>query len=132
MNIRKAILEVYREERVRPFAWATADCLQWCGRVAERLTGNDPTVAMRTRYDSEITAKREMIKDGFADMGDVAASILPEIPLAMARAGDWAQCIDEGGRDGLGIVCGALIAVKTETGLGYMPLHLAKRAFRGT
>jgi len=130
MTVRRIILECYRERRDVPFAWRTADCLQWCGMVTERLTGRDPGAELRQRYASEIDAKRIMVEHGWRDMGDAAASIVPEIPLAFAHSGDWAQCVDDAGRDGLGIVCDAQVAVCTEMGLGLLPLAFARRAFR--
>lgn len=130
MNVRTIILDCYRAERARPFAWATADCLQWCGLVTQRLTGRDPGERLRKRYTSESGAKRVMLAEGWRDMGDVAASLAPEIPRAQARSGDWAWCVDGHGNDGLGIVCATQVAVRSETGLGLVPLAFAKRAFR--
>lgn len=130
MNIRKVILHAYRQERARAFAWASADCLQWCGLVTERLTGRDPGAALRARYSSEIEARRIMVKEGWRDMGDVAAALVPEIPLAQARDGDWVQCVDDHGNDGLGVVCAGMAAVRSEGGLGQVPMACARRAFR--
>lgn len=130
MTAQKILLEEYRAERPFPFVWGTSDCLCFAAAVAMRITGRDPIAHLRGRYDSLTGARRVMAGEGWADMGAVAASIFPEIPLADARVGDWALVRNEDGTETIGVVAGATIAAKTEAGMGQAPRHRAVRAFR--
>jgi hypothetical protein len=131
MPARKALLAVWREQRADGFAWGVRDCLTFCGDVALAMTGTDPIADLRGRYTTAVGARRVMASEGWADMGDVAASFLDEIPVAWARSGDWAQIDNGDGTDTLGVVAGATIAARTETrGIGQVPLTGARRAFR--
>ncbi|MPZ41606.1 MAG: hypothetical protein GEU95_26885 [Rhizobiales bacterium] len=130
MNVRKVLTEVLRAERGKPFVWGESDCLMTAAAFAQAVTGDDPVAHLRGRYDSEFSWKRVMVEEGWRDMGDVAASIFREVPVAMSRAGDWARVTNEDGSDGLGVVVGDLIAVRSLVGLGYVPLLRARRAFR--
>lgn len=130
MNARKVISDLYRAERSIPFAWGTADCLRFAAKCAEAITGRDPAAGIG-RYDSEQTAKRVMVAEGWRDMGDVADSMFDEIPVSLARSGDWVQVV-QGETDGLGVVVGATVAIKTQNGVGQVPLSSASRAFRVT
>jgi hypothetical protein len=132
MTSAAVIYDRYRQERATPFAWGAADCLQWCGSVALALYGADPTVSLRARYATERQAKEVMIAEGWRDLGDVAASLLAEIPVATAHTGDWAFCVDDLGNEGLGVMCGETIAVRAKTGMGQMPRRYARRAFRAS
>ncbi|MEX2480191.1 MAG: hypothetical protein WD928_04950 [Gammaproteobacteria bacterium] len=130
VNRKRIVVTLYRAWRLRSFAWGSADCLHFASACAAAITGHDPATALKRRYSSETGARRVMVNEGWRDMGDVAASLLPEIPLAHARSGDWAHVEDEQGRDGIGVVCGHMIAARTEAGMGQVPLSHAKRAFR--
>ncbi|MDQ2083086.1 hypothetical protein RA307_23110 [Xanthobacteraceae bacterium Astr-EGSB] len=130
MNARRTIVEAYREWSTRPFDWNGACCLAWCGDAARRITGADPTVALRARYDSEFSCRRGMVEEGWKSIGDAAASLYVEIPVAMAKSGDWALCVDERGEEGLGVVVAAVVAIRGPSGMGQVPLLWARRAFR--
>ena len=131
MNASKIILAEFRKQRALPFAWGTADCLSWCADCALALTGADPMKKLRGRYKTAHGAAKVMKTEGWADMGEVAASMYAEIPVAQARSGDWAQIFNDDGTDPLGVVVGHVICARTEAqGLGQVPLTRAKRAFR--
>jgi uncharacterized protein DUF6950 len=130
MNVRKIILDAYRAQRAIPFAWGSADCLCFAARCAEQMIGRDPIAHLRGRYDSETGAKRVMVENGWRDMGDVAASIFPEIPMARAHAGDWALVVTEGWGETIGVVVDDRIAAKTQGGSGQALRSQATRAFR--
>lgn len=131
MNARAVILAEFRKQRLLPFAWGSADCLSWCGYCAKALTGADPIMRLRGRYDSKIEALKVMVEEEWADLGDVAASFYPEIPTALARSGDWALLGNDDGTETLGVVVGHMICARTEArGLGQVPLTRATRAFR--
>lgn len=130
MTTRSKILELFRAQRNVPFAWGSADCLTFAAECAQALTGNDPIAHLRGLYDSETSAKRLMIENGWRDMGDVAASMFQEIPVALAQAGDWARFVNADGEDGIGVVVGERIAAKTKAGTGQAWRSQATRAFR--
>lgn len=129
VNRNRVILEAYREWSKRPFSWDGACCLAWCGDVARRLIGADPTVALRARYAGEMDSKRVMVEEGWSSIGDAAGSLWAEIAIALARSGDVALVTQDHG-EGLGIVCGDRIAIRTQSGMGQVPLGDATRAFR--
>jgi len=129
MNIKRLLLEEYQRQRATPFAWGGADCLGFAADCAKLLTGNDPAAELRGKYDSEIAAKRIMVERGWQTLGDVAASMFPEIPVAVARSGDWAFVVNDDGSETLGVVGGALILARTKEGAGFQPLTQASRAF---
>ena len=75
--------------RAKPFNWGDHDCLVGLvGSLAEALTGADIVSPWRGRYTSAVGALRVLRNDGFADLGDLVASILPEIHISRARIGD--------------------------------------------
>lgn len=130
MNIKRLLLEEYQRQRSTLFAWGGADCLSFAADCAKLITGNDPAVDLRGKYDSEIGAKRIMVDRGWQTLGDVAASMFPEIPVATARSGDWAFVVNDDGTETLGVVDGALVLARTQAGAGFQPLTKASRAFR--
>jgi hypothetical protein len=129
-NVRRLIYEEYQRQKAIPFVWGASDCLAFAADVAKLLTGDDPAESLRDQYDTEITAKRVMVARGWHTLGDVAASMYPEIPVAMARNGDWAFVVNDDGTETLGVVCGAQLLARTKDGLGIHVLTKARRAFR--
>jgi len=132
MNAARILIEEYRKARAVPFAWnGRDDCLGFAANVAERIVGHDVIGDLRGRYSTPLGAKRVMASEGWADMGDVAAAFFGRIiSLAEARTGDWAHVVNEDGSDTIGVFSGAMIAAKTEAGMGQVPRSLAVRAFR--
>lgn len=127
---RIVLARLYREWSAVPFDWGAANCLHWGSACALALTGRDPVADLHVRYTGLAGIRRGMKAEGWADMGEVAAARLPEIPIAQARSGDWAHVVDDQGHEGLGVVLGPMLMVRTESGMGQMPLLSAKRAFR--
>jgi hypothetical protein len=129
-NVKRLIFEEYQRQRSIPFAWGTGDCLGFAADVAKMLTGDDPAADLRGAYDSETSAKRIMVARGWQTLGDVAASMFPEIPVADARSGDWVFIVNDDMSETLGVVCGAQVLARTKEGLGIHILTKASRAFR--
>jgi hypothetical protein len=129
-NVRRLIFEEYQRQKTTPFAWGGADCLAFAADVAKLLTGNDPAESLRDQYENETQAKRIMVARDWRTLGDVAASMYPEIPVAMAKNGDWAFVVNDDGTETLGVVCGAQLLARTKDGLGIHVLTKAQRAFR--
>lgn len=121
----------YERAKLEPFVWGQSDCLLWCANCAKAITGRDPAADLRGRYSTAIEARRVMKAEGWRDMADVAGSMLAEIPLSQARAGDWAHIVNDDGTDTLGVVMGSMIVARTEKhGLGQVPLTCAAKVFR--
>lgn len=130
MNVAPLILQIYREARAEPFVWGGADCLDFAGRVAQAITGRNPANHLKGTYNSPLSARRVMKENGWETMGDVAASLYEEIPVADARAGDWAEILNGDGSETIGVFSGSMIGAKTELGVGQVPRSRARRAFR--
>lgn len=126
----KALIELYNANKRKPFAWSENDCLTWCGRCAEALTGSDPTEGLRAEYSSEASLKRGLVRHGWRDVSDAIRSLFPEIPVSKARAGDWAAVIGSEGSRGLGVVIGSRIYAQGKDGIIWLPLTNATHAFR--
>ncbi len=130
LNVRALIHAVVRRERKADFVWGATDCIMFCAAVALEIIGRDPIPHLRGRYDSEVGAKRIMVESGWQTLGDVAASLFKEIPVSSARAGDWAFVVNADGTESLGVVVGAEIVARGQTGLALTILSQARRAFR--
>ena len=124
----KAVVDDLRR---KPFAWGENDCgPALAGRMVEALTGEDLGSPYRGRYDSAASAYKLMKAEGYDDLADLVAAMLPERPKAQAVIGDIAAIpVDTVFRHALGIVNGERIFVLTETGLGTVDLLDADRIF---
>ena len=125
----KALLELYRQERRKPFAWGTSDCLTWCSDCAIALTGEDPVADVRGTYRDARGAARAIKKLG-GSFGSAVVTHLPEIPPALAQSGDWAIVTNEDGEEVLGVIVGALVYARGKTGLALCSRSRVKRAFK--
>lgn len=130
MNVRRIIHEIYRLEKNKPLSWADGGCLSFPGKVAAAITGTDPTEKIRKKFSTEAEAKRLLVKHKCKSLGDMAAQAYPEIPKAMARAGDWAVVENVDGSEGLGVVVDAKIVVSTLGPMDLVPLSSATSAYR--
>jgi hypothetical protein len=98
--------------------------------MALLLTGKDKSKGIRGTYDSQDGANRIMKENEWKTLGDGAAAMFPEIPVAVAKSGDWAFIPNDNGTETLGVVFGSLIVARTQNGLGVQELTKATRAFR--
>lgn len=122
-------------ERLRrsPFAWGAHDCgPALAGGVVLALTGVDVAAPWRGRYDSAKGALDVLAADGFATLGDLVASLLPEYDhVSRARVGDLvAYAVPSPLGHALGVVVGERAMVMTETGLGTLNYLAAARGYR--
>ena len=129
-NVRRLIYEEYQRQKEIPFVWGESDCGLFVADIAKLLTGRDPAEGIRGTYDTESGIKRIMVENGWETLGDGAAAMYPEIPVAQAKNGDWAFVVNEDGTETLGVVCGAQLLARTKEGLGIHVLTKASRAFR--
>jgi hypothetical protein len=122
--------EMERQARA-PFVWGRHDCLTGLVHgVFLALTDTDVTFQWRGRYRSAVGAMRVLRHDGFADLGDLAATLAPEIPLARTLPGDIAA-VPSGDRFGvaLGIAAGGTVIVLGPQGTAALPVADAVRFF---
>lgn len=116
-----------------PFSWETqVDCgPHLSGRVVEALTGVDIAAGFRGRYTTAIGAVRVMKEAGFDNLGDLVASIIPEIHPSEASVGDIVAIADDTAFGfALGVVNGDRAFVMRENDLGTVELLDAQRAFK--
>lgn len=129
---RRRFETVVDEIKAKPFDWESQhDCgLGLTARLVEAVTGVDHGADYAAAYRTPEQAYRVMKAAGFDSLGDLVASILPEIHPSMARVGDVAAFRTED-RFGysLGIVNGERVFVLREDGFGTMDLLQADRAF---
>lgn len=120
------------EIKTRPFDWKAHECVTGlAGRIVLEITGVDLISEHAGRYDDAASAVRFMRGLGFDNLGDLVASMLPEIHPSKAEIGDIAALkVDSPFRYALGVVNGERIYFLGEAGFGTMDLLDAQRAFK--
>ena len=116
-------------EARRPFEYGISDCALFAAGALNAMTGSDPSADYRGRYTSLRGGLRILRKDGFRDHVERAAALLAEVPPQRARVGDIAV-VDTVDGPSLGVVQGEWIAVRTLSGLGFVPVDQATCVFR--
>jgi hypothetical protein len=112
----------------RPFEWGVNDCALFAADAILAMTGTDPARDWRGRYASAREARALMRARGYADKGVLLASILPEVPLSRADAGDIA-ILGVGDDLPVAVITGPLLAAPGPTGLRFAPRPAMVRAF---
>lgn len=119
-------------QRLEPFSWGTQDCALGlaCGAV-QAITGEDLAVGFRSKYRGPVAAKRVLREAGFETLGDLVASMLPEIPPAFAETGDLGLIESDGPfGEALSVVDVSGLIVMDENGHGMVPRSRMIRAFK--
>jgi len=119
-------------QRRKAFAWGRQDCaLGLVTGAIEAITGVDLARGYRGKYRGQAAALRILRNAGCATPGDFAATLLPEIPPALARVGDIGV-IEAPGPLGQAfcIVDASSLIVMTDHGHGRRPRADMIRAFR--
>ena len=93
------------------------------------MTGDDIRARLGFDYTRLDEGKRLLAARGFADLGDLAASVMPEVPVREAAVGDIAVLQAEDDL-ALGILGGPQIHVLTLSGPSAVSLCQATRVFR--
>ncbi|KEP68418.1 hypothetical protein DL1_11985 [Thioclava dalianensis] len=128
---REALDQAVFEMRRKPFVWGENDCaLGLAGNVTRALLGTDLSAPWRGRYSSRIGALRVLRNDGFEDLADLVATVLPEIHPAQARIGDLAAVEADAMGHALGVFNGERVFVLREDGWGTVDRAQARRAFK--
>jgi hypothetical protein len=111
-----------------PFAYGQHDCCLFAARCVDAMTGSQHARDLADHYTNERTALRYIHACG--GVGPAIAQRLGEpVPGHCARRGDVCLVPVEGG-DGVGVCLGIDIAVASERGLLYYPLHTATQHWR--
>jgi len=115
-----------------PFEWGTHDCaIGLVANMTKAITGEDKAKKYRGKYNDSKSAFRLMRKQGFTDLADMAASMLPEIHPSQTQIGDIVAIkSDTEFKHALGVVNGERVLVLREDGMGTVDLSEAVRAFR--
>jgi hypothetical protein len=127
----RAIDEIKR----RPFDWSTQhDCgLGLAAHVVKAITGHDFAEPYRGRYYTAEGAYRLMKEEGFDNLADMVASMVPEIKPIRCVVGDILAFQDDesvvGYALGVSNGDGGAIVLRAE-GMGRMDILQAKRAFK--
>lgn len=122
--------------REKPFAWGEHDCALFACNFIQAITGTDPAVAFRGKYDdkrSAYVALKNFAGGGLAATVEKICAELryPENALNFHQRGDVALC-DQCGEDALGIIdlSGQSVIIAGEQGVVALPLSCVKRTWR--
>ena len=116
-----------------PFDWSEQhDCGPGlAGRLVLAMTGEDMVAPWRGSYRTMHGALRVMQNEGFENLADMVAAMLPEIHPSRAQVGDLAAFpVDTAFGYALGVVNGERVFVLRPEGIGTMDLLQATRAFK--
>ncbi len=121
------------EIKATAFEWGVHDCgPSFAGRLVYAMTGVDLAAQYNGAYSSEQEALAIIREAGFATLGEMVASMLPEIHPSQARIGDVAAIkVDKPIGHALGVVNGERIFVLMPSGgVGTVSLVSASMAFK--
>ncbi len=115
--------------RFRP---GTHDCALFSAGAVEAMTGHDYAETWRGKYVSLGAARAMLRAQGYADHLELVASILPEVPPALAAVGDLGVVPSDipGEAGALGVVQGPGVYVLTPAGLAVVSRLTMTKAFR--
>lgn len=116
--------------RDQPFGWGSSDCFDLLAECVEAVTGEALYPECRGQYADKAGAFALLAEHGFADMGELCASLGAEIPTANAGRGDVGVIAD--GQELSAAVCmGRLWVCRTPgPGLAHVPRSFIKRSWR--
>jgi len=113
-----------------PWGWGSHDCIMMAADCILAVTGEDLARDFRGRYDNEREAWGLLASLGFADIGALVRSRLPEIETREACRGDVVLMPGEQGE--FVAICDGRTAVgpRAPRGINHNPMELATRAWR--
>lgn len=128
----KHLLKELQAAAERPFVWGKHDCALFACDVVKAITGTDPAIDLRGRYDSQFGAGRVIAAYGGLDR--LAESIAAqhgcsEVRPSMAWRGD--VCLVNLGDNGmaLGICAGERVAAASTVGIWFLPMANVLRSW---
>ena len=115
-----------------PFQPGTMDCALFAAGAVEAQTGIALQLPWAGRYTTLEEGLQHLADEGFEDHIALVASLLVEIPVAEAEAGDIAAVPLGRNLPSLGVVQGTGVYVPVEDHIGFVTLPLSEvtRAFR--
>lgn len=124
--------------RTIPFGYRPGrnHCCKFTGDVVLEMTGRDPIAWFRGRYKTEKGAYLALLQFAGGGLAEAMERIAAEFPLeeirpTHAQRGDAVMFEMEPGNPGLGICVGhRLVSVLPDTGLGFVAMSAALRAWR--
>lgn len=131
MDRAEMLLHYLRGVRLRwsGFRPGRVDCANFAGGWYKLTGGRDVRAALAIEYKSLDEGKRLLRARGYADLAELAASLMPEVSPAEARLGDIAALQAEEDL-ALGIIGGPQIHVLSLSGPSAVSLCQAVRVFR--
>lgn len=121
-----AAIEAARE---RPFRWGEHDCALFAASVVEAITGVDPAVQWRGRFDSRAKAAHYLAERGGLGTVVTAALGAPLPYVTLAQRGDVVMVDTEEG-PALGVCNGAHAACAGPEGLALVPMPAWRLAWK--
>ncbi|WP_448674764.1 DUF6950 family protein [Enterobacter hormaechei] len=109
------LIAVIRAAEKRPFLWGEHDCCLFAADCAEAMTGDNFADGWRGTYDSEMGAKKALLRGG-GSLEKVLAKYLDEVPVKMAQRGDIAV-VENAGTRCAGVIYGGAVWVPGVEGL---------------
>ena len=114
--------------------WGKDDCCLFACDIIKAITKVDPANSFRGKYTSALGAYKEIKKQGFRGVMDVAEKRCaennwPEIPILTAQRGD-VVCALFNNQESLGIITGDSAAFVGEAGYIYLTPESALKAWR--
>lgn len=112
------------------FAWGECDCLLAVADAVEAVTGKDPAASIRGKYSTERGAAKLLRRRKAKTVEDALAKLFPEMPSRLhARRGDICT-VEREGQIAAGYMTMEGIAVKSASGLLFIPQTEARKAFQ--
>ena len=112
-----------------PHEWGEWDCVIFCAKAVEIMTGEDLIADIRGNWTTKVGAARVIKNNGFDSLGDMVASRLEEKPLPFIGRGDLVLCNGEDG-EFIAIVMGHNCVAPGPNGLNSVPMSYAERGFK--
>lgn len=109
------LITVIRAAEKRPFLWGSNDCCLFAADCVQAMCGEDFAEGWRGTYDSEMGAKKAILRGG-GSLEKVFARYLDEVPVKLAQRGDIAIVENSGARCA-GVVYSGVVWVPGENGL---------------
>lgn len=114
----------------KKFVYGDFDCsVGLCAGAVETITGVDLAAEFRGKYTDADGAKAAITSSGFETLGDLVASMLPEITRKQSHTGDIAEVKTIVG-EAIGVVFGEVIYVMSKTGTGIVKKSSGTRFFK--
>ena len=111
-----------------PHEWGTHDCVIFCAKVVEAMTGEDLIADLKGQWTTQIGAARVIKSNGFDSLDEMVSDYLPEKPLPFIGRGDIVICDGDNG-EFIAVVMGHNCVAPGPKGLNSVPVSFAKKGF---